>query len=73
MKLILTILTIVTLNNVALFAHYKHADNVYAQCYEDPDNSYEENGLQTCMKKDTTFRILGTILFAEGSDLEEVL
>lgn len=64
MKLILVILTAITLNNAALFAHYKHADSVYVKCYQTVDD------IEDCMKKDLMFRISGTILFTEGSYLE---
>ncbi len=73
MKIILTILIAITLNNAALFAHYKYADGVYAKCYLTDENPFEPNAIETCMKQDTIFRILGTLLFTEGSYLEEIL
>lgn len=73
MKLILTMLVAITLNNAALYGHYKYADSVYQNCYYNSIDFREENDLEICMKKDTTFRVFGTLLFTEGSYLEEVL
>jgi hypothetical protein len=66
MKLVLTILTAITLNNAALFIHYEYANKVYENCYYNAPNE----DIEACMNKDTTFRVVGTILFTEGSYLQ---
>jgi hypothetical protein len=72
-KIIVVALLMVTLNNIALFTHYNHANKVYEKCYiQNFDSLSYENDLNLCMKKDTMFRILGTILFTEGSYLEDI-
>jgi hypothetical protein len=71
MKLVVVTLMAITLNNAALYLHYEYANKVYEKCYE--NINYNEDDIEICMKKDKTFRIIGTLLFTEGTYLEEIL
>lgn len=72
MKTLALILLTITLNNAALFSHYQYSEKLYSTCYDNlkwEHIEYDE-AIYQCMRQDRAYRVVGTILFTEGSYLE---